>query len=72
MGRVIEDKILKDNQTPVFLLKGIRKIYQGRLKNLGAFDGAFDEFIKNVNVTRHFVYAKKEIENMSSSQWKKM
>ena len=45
---VIEEKIMCDNQTPVFYLRDLREMYQNRLRNLGASPDDVDK----VNDTR--------------------
>ena len=45
---IIEEKIMCDNQTPVFYLRDLREMYQNRLRNLGASPDVVDK----VNVTR--------------------
>ena len=45
---VVQEKILGDQNTLVFFLKDLQRLYQDRLKNLGADE----DMIKNVNVTR--------------------
>ena len=45
---IVQEKILGDQHTSVFFLKDLRKLYQDRLKYLGAND----DIIKNVNATR--------------------
>ena len=45
---VVQEKILGDQNTLVFFLKDLQRLYQDWLKNLGADE----DMIKNVNVTR--------------------
>ena len=48
IASIIEEKVLHDKQTPVFYVKDLKKMYQNRLKTLGASE----IMIQNVNVTR--------------------
>ena len=48
IASIIEEKVLHDKQTPVFYVKDLKKMYQNRLKTLGASEIK----IQNVNVTR--------------------
>ena len=48
IASIIEEKVLHDKQTPVFCVKYLKKMFQNRLKTLGASE----IMIQNVNVTR--------------------